>query len=32
VPRPARPHAPSLEELAAHQAFLAQLREPIWLL
>jgi DNA polymerase-3 subunit epsilon len=32
VPRPARPHAPSLEELAAHTAFLAQLREPIWLL
>ena len=32
VPRPARPHAPSVEELAAHQAFLARLKEPIWLL
>jgi DNA polymerase III subunit epsilon len=31
VPRPARPHAPSAEELAAHAAFLAQLDDPIWL-
>jgi DNA polymerase-3 subunit epsilon len=28
--RPARPHAPSLAELAAHEAFLAQLSNPIW--
>ena len=32
VLRPARPHTPSVEELAAHQAFLARLKEPIWLL
>jgi DNA polymerase III subunit epsilon len=31
VPRPARPHAPSAEELAAHAAFLAQIDDPIWL-
>jgi DNA polymerase-3 subunit epsilon len=31
VPRPARPHAPSLEELAAHAALLARLKEPLWL-
>ena len=28
--RPARPHAPSPAELAAHQAFLAKLDNPIW--
>jgi DNA polymerase-3 subunit epsilon len=30
--RPARPFEPSPEELAAHAAFLAKLKEPIWLL
>jgi DNA polymerase-3 subunit epsilon len=30
VPRPARPHAPSAAELAAHAAFLNQLTNPIW--
>jgi DNA polymerase III subunit epsilon len=30
-PRPARPHAPSLEELAAHQAMLAAITAPLWL-
>lgn len=30
VARPPRPHAPSAEELAAHQAFLDQISEPIW--
>jgi DNA polymerase-3 subunit epsilon len=29
--RPARPHAPSPEELAAHLAFLGQLSSPLWL-
>jgi DNA polymerase-3 subunit epsilon len=29
--RPPRPHAPSAEELAAHEAFLAKLKDPIWL-
>jgi DNA polymerase-3 subunit epsilon len=29
--RPARPHAPSEEELAAHRAFLEQITRPIWL-
>ena len=29
--RPARPHAASPEELAAHTAFLAKVKEPIWL-
>jgi DNA polymerase III subunit epsilon len=29
--RPARPHAPSPEELAAHRAFLEQITQPIWL-
>ena len=31
IPRPARPHAPSPEELAAHRAFLEQITQPIWL-
>ncbi len=31
IARPARPHAPSDAELAAHAAFLATLKEPIWL-
>lgn len=30
VERPPRPHAPSAEEAAAHDAFLAQLKDPIW--
>jgi DNA polymerase-3 subunit epsilon len=30
-PRPARPHAPSADELAAHQAMLAAIRMPLWL-
>ena len=29
--RPIRPHAPSAEEQAAHDAFLAKLNDPIWL-
>ena len=29
--RPARPHAPSAAELAAHIAFLAKLSDPLWL-
>jgi DNA polymerase-3 subunit epsilon len=29
-PRPARPHAPSLEELAAHEAMLAAIAAPLW--
>ena len=29
--RPARPHAPSDDELAAHVAFLAKIKEPVWL-
>jgi DNA polymerase-3 subunit epsilon len=29
--RPARPHAPSIEELAAHQAMLAAIKAPLWL-
>jgi DNA polymerase-3 subunit epsilon len=29
--RPARPHAPSAAELAAHVAFLAQISDPLWL-
>ena len=28
--RPPRPHAPTPEELAAHEAFVAGLRDPIW--
>jgi DNA polymerase-3 subunit epsilon len=31
VLRPARPHGPTPEELAAHAAFLEQLQNPIWL-
>jgi DNA polymerase III subunit epsilon len=30
-PRPPRPHAPSSEELAAHQAMLGAIKAPIWL-
>lgn len=30
VARPPRPHAPSAAELAAHAAFLAQFKEPLW--
>ncbi len=30
-PRPPRPHAPSLEEMAAHQAMLAAITQPLWL-
>jgi DNA polymerase-3 subunit epsilon len=29
--RPARPYAPTAEETAAHDAFLAKLKDPIWL-
>jgi DNA polymerase-3 subunit epsilon len=29
--RPARPHAASTEELAAHAAFITNLKEPLWL-
>ena len=28
--RAPRPHAPSAEELAAHESFLAQLKDPLW--
>lgn len=28
--RPIRPHAPTADELAAHAAFVAKLKEPIW--
>jgi len=28
--RPPRPHAPTPEELAAHQAFMEKIKEPIW--
>jgi DNA polymerase III subunit epsilon len=31
APRPPRPHAPSLDELAAHQAMLAAIKAPLWL-
>ena len=31
VVRPIRPHAPSSEEMAAHDKFLAKLKDPIWL-
>jgi DNA polymerase III subunit epsilon len=30
-PRSPRPHAPSLDELAAHQAMLAAITQPLWL-
>lgn len=30
-PRPPRPHAPSIEELAAHQAMLEMITGPLWL-
>ncbi|MGH7032881.1 MAG: DNA polymerase III subunit epsilon [Stellaceae bacterium] len=30
APRPIQPHAPSAEELAAHVAFIARLKEPLW--
>lgn len=30
-PRPPRPHAASSEELAAHQAMLAAIKQPLWL-
>ena len=29
--RPIRPHAPTADETAAHDAFLAKLKDPIWL-
>jgi DNA polymerase III subunit epsilon len=29
-PRPARPHAPQVEELARHRAFIAKLVNPLW--
>jgi DNA polymerase-3 subunit epsilon len=32
VMRPSRPHAPSAEEVIAHQAMLRMIAEPIWLL
>jgi DNA polymerase-3 subunit epsilon len=28
--RPARPHAPTADELAAHEAFLAKIKSPVW--
>jgi len=31
VHRPPRPHAPTAEEQAAHQALLAKIKDPIWL-
>jgi DNA polymerase III subunit epsilon len=30
-PRPVRPHAPSIDELAAHRAMLASIKGPLWL-
>ena len=30
-PRPARPHAPTPEEVAIHEAMIATLKEPVWL-
>ncbi len=30
TPRPPRPHAPSAEESAAHDAFVARLKDPVW--
>ena len=32
IARPPRPHAPTAEELAAHEAFVATLNKPLWLL
>ncbi|MDP6952129.1 MAG: DNA polymerase III subunit epsilon, partial [Alphaproteobacteria bacterium] len=29
-PRPPRPHAASAEELAAHEAFIESLENPVW--
>jgi DNA polymerase-3 subunit epsilon len=29
-PRPPRPHAPAMEELERHRAFIAQLADPLW--
>ncbi|MDR3439611.1 DNA polymerase III subunit epsilon [Telmatospirillum sp.] len=29
-PRPPRPHSPSESELAAHEAFIAQIKDPLW--
>ena len=31
IARPARPHAPTAEELAAHLAFIQGLTDPLWL-
>lgn len=31
VHRPPRPHAPTADELAGHQALLSQIKDPIWL-
>lgn len=31
IARPPRPHAPTNEELAAHEAFVATLKNPLWL-
>jgi DNA polymerase-3 subunit epsilon len=31
LPRPARPHEASVEELAAHAAMLGLLKQPLWL-
>lgn len=31
IPRPPRPHAPSEAEALAHQDFLSQIKDPIWL-
>ena len=30
-PRPPRPHAPTPEEVAIHEAMIATLKEPVWL-
>jgi DNA polymerase III subunit epsilon len=31
TPRPPRPHAPTAEELAAHEAMLEAIKSPLWL-